>query len=800
MWKEPDRHRSQIANESPLQEVAGRFGVVRGQLDPGQLEQRSPSHPTVVPQFPRDLPRGIEIPPGKRDRRFHHPQVGLVRDFGGGAAIQVPGTLDVAGGQGGVDLESVRRRNVVRVFRESALPAADGGALLQAAGVGHDPGQPDGGEGFLGIDLQHPPHMALGPGHIALAELLHRDVDQGGGEARVHLDRLGQGGVGSSPVAGEPEHQGLGLVALGQLGVQLDGPLRGLEPRARVLPRIFADSELQHLAVGVGDPRPGQGVVRVHPDRLPEESQGVSHPLGGVLAVLFAPLQVQVVGPHVLGAVLGELPRFRRGERHPERLGDGRGDLLLHREDVLQDAVVAVGPEMEPVGAVDELGGNADAVAGLADAPLQHRPHPQVRGHPGDVHGFAAVLGHRVAGRHPESLDLGEIGEDVLGDPRAEVLALLVGGEVLEVEHGQRRPVGGGGPAHLGRGHFQGDGGQLPPQVADVAGPLHRVLGEAAAEERAEAGGRGGGNRAPVRLPLQDLGDDVGNRLAREGRPAGETFVEDAPERPHVGPPVHRFPAGLFRAHVGGGSQDQPRAGGEGGRGGGGGQDRRGVVAGRLPLGQTEVQHLHRSCGGEHDVSGLQVPVDDAALVGGLQGVGDLPADLDGLGHRERSPGERLGQGLALHQLQHQMGGARVVLQPVDGGDVGMVQRGQDLGLAFESGQVSGVVGESVREGLDGHGAVEAGVAGAVDLAHSARPQGVQDLVGAEAGSGFEGHGFRVLLRAFGFWGGPAPAGGPLCATHTSSADGRGIITCRRRIGRPAPQSAVRFIFCKATR
>ena len=42
---------------------------------------------------------------------------------------------------------------------------------------------------------------------------------------------------------------------------------------------------------------------------------------------------------------------------------------------------------------------------------------------------------------------------------------------------------------------------------------------------------------------------------------------------------------------------------------------------------------------------------------------------------------------------------------------------------------------------LDGDGAVEAGVAGFVDLAHAARAEGDVDLVGAERGAWRERHG-----------------------------------------------------------
>jgi len=62
------------------------------------------------------------------------------------------------------------------------------------------------------------------------------------------------------------------------------------------------------------------------------------------------------------------------------------------------------------------------------------------------------------------------------------------------------------------------------------------------------------------------------------------------------------------------------------------------------------------------------------------------------------------------------------------------------LGLTLESGLALGALGEMLGEDFDGDDAIQAGVVGFVDLAHAAGSNGSEDLVGAEAGSGSEGH------------------------------------------------------------
>jgi hypothetical protein len=58
-----------------------------------------------------------------------------------------------------------------------------------------------------------------------------------------------------------------------------------------------------------------------------------------------------------------------------ERADDGLGDLVLEGEQVLQLTVVALGPEVGARRCVDQLGADANALAGGAYAALQHVAH-----------------------------------------------------------------------------------------------------------------------------------------------------------------------------------------------------------------------------------------------------------------------------------------------------------------------------------------------------------------------------------------------------------------------------------------
>ena len=76
--------------------------------------------------------------------------------------------------------------------------------------------------------------------------------------------------------------------------------------------------------------------------------------------------------------VFGKARPFRRAERHLERVDDPMTDVILNLENIGQIAIVAVAPEMSATFRIDELRGNAHALAGPADRAFEHGTHPQL--------------------------------------------------------------------------------------------------------------------------------------------------------------------------------------------------------------------------------------------------------------------------------------------------------------------------------------------------------------------------------------------------------------------------------------
>ena len=142
--------------------------------------------------------------------------------------------------------------------------------------------------------------------------------------------------------------------------------------------------------------------------------------------------------------------------------------------------------------------------------------------------------------------------------------------------------------------------------------------------------------------------------------------------------------------------------------------------------------------------------MDDPSLVRFFKTKGDLPGNREDFGHRNRTPLQSGGDVLAFDQFHHESvnrllsgAGRLTLLEPEDRRDVGVIEGGEDLGLATKAGNALVILRERGGQNLDGHVAVESRVARAVHLAHPPRADGAEDFVGAEPRSRVERHGRR---------------------------------------------------------
>ena len=89
----------------------------------------------------------------------------------------------------------------------------------------------------------------------------------------------------------------------------------------------------------------------------------------------------QTPSVEVAGLVFGQSHTLGCHELGLDRRRDALRNLVLKRKDVIDFAVVAIGPYVFSRGRVDQLGGYANLISGRANAPFQNVADAELTGH-----------------------------------------------------------------------------------------------------------------------------------------------------------------------------------------------------------------------------------------------------------------------------------------------------------------------------------------------------------------------------------------------------------------------------------
>ena len=198
-----------------------------------------------------------------------------------------------------------------------------------------------------------------------------------------------------------------------------------------------------------------------------------------------------------------------------------------------------------------------------------------------------------------------------------------------------------------------------------------------------------------------------------EGTAAGVELVEHEAERVDVAADADLAALQLLRRHVAG----RPRT--------------HVLFAERFgEAGQAEVGDAHVALAVEHQVRGLEVPVEDTLLVRGGEPRAELPRDVERLVGRQPAdaPQERR-EVLAVHQLHGQEEVALRLPHVVHPADRRVRDLPRHPDLAVEPREPLAVCVEPVRQELEGDRLLELQVVGPVDLAHPAAADEPGDAV-----------------------------------------------------------------------
>ena len=224
---------------------------------------------------------------------------------------------------------------------------------------------------------------------------------------------------------------------------------------------------------------------------------------------------------------------------------------------------------------------------------------------------------------------------------------------------------------------------------------------------------------------------DYSRAFAAERKHACRHFVQHHSERKKIGAGIERLGANLFRGHISHRAQ----------HGSGPRQEQflRGICvrfrsrncrrrAGN-DLSQSKIQYLCVTALGDENVCRLDVTVNDALGMRGVQPVGDVYCEYKKLFQFQRLPLNLVLQSHAVEKLHADERFAIFLAEVVNRADIGVVKRRGGLCFALKSAQNHGIAGHVVRQKFQRDKAVQASVFGLVDNTHSAAAELFRDAV-----------------------------------------------------------------------
>src|SRR5207249_7433943 len=136
----------------------------------------------------------------------------------------------------------------------------------------------------------------------------------------------------------------------------------------------------------------------------------------------------------------------------------------------------------------------------------------------------------------------------------------------------------------------------------------------------------------------------------------------------------------------------------------------------------------------------LEIAMHNAFCVCGGQPVCNLHPELNRLTQRQGASPQALAQSFSFQKLSYQIGRSVMSSHLKDRENVGMTESGDGFGLNLEALQAVRFGRQQLGQNLDGDVAIQAGIAGAVDLAHTAGAERSEDFILAKLGARDQRH------------------------------------------------------------
>ena len=191
----------------------------------------------------------------------------------------------------------------------------------------------------------------------------------------------------------------------------------------------------RHQLVGIRHRRPRPCKARIARSRGFVILDGAPKTMFGPLVPAVPAFQIKVVCLRILGRLRR---RRRSGKVWTQGFHDDGCDLILDREQIRHWTIPAVRAEVISVLCLDELHRDADRIAGLPHGPFHDEIRMQLLSQRADIASAPSQCKAGCARHDVKLLDPGEVKDQLLGDPVAEVGVIPSGPKVDKRNHRDR--------------------------------------------------------------------------------------------------------------------------------------------------------------------------------------------------------------------------------------------------------------------------------------------------------------------------------------------------------------------------
>src|SRR5215469_4799863 len=189
-------------------------------------------------------------------------------------------------------------------------------------------------------------------------------------------------------------------------------------------------------------PKVGVRQVRIERKCSFEQAVGCLAIAAGALVHMPEPALTIIPSAHVLRPLRDYALALGARQRRLDSGGDARSDVVLHREDIGQVAVVSLSPEMGAGGDIDKLAADAHALPGSAHATFEDIADAKVAANLLEIDGFSFVGECGIAGDDEKPAPFRQRRDDVLGNAVDKIFLLGIATDIVKRKDGDRGPVG----------------------------------------------------------------------------------------------------------------------------------------------------------------------------------------------------------------------------------------------------------------------------------------------------------------------------------------------------------------------